>query len=166
MKGSATAPRSRSERGLVALPGVAFQQRAHDWMSVNFASAFVVSFNSANAFDKVRLGAGMAHPNEAASRAAKIADVLHIQTPSPWLTDRRCMPYCFRCLVLNDADVSAPRWKREWLEPTAEFCRVHHTLLEKVPASVFRLSSHFGAARRAINRYRDMREFKDFGRLR
>src|SRR6202048_5510465 len=73
----------------------------------------------------------MAHPNEAASRAAKIADVLHIQTPSPWLTDRRCMPYCFRCLVLNDADVSAPRWKREWLEPTAEFCRVHHTLLER-----------------------------------
>jgi hypothetical protein len=38
----------------------------------------------------------MAHPNEAASRAAKIGDVLHIQTPSPWLTDRRCMPYCFR----------------------------------------------------------------------
>jgi hypothetical protein len=146
--------------------GVAFQQRAHNWVSVNFASAFVVSFNSANAFDEVRLGAGMAHPNEAASRAAKIADVLHIQTPSPWLTDRRCMPYCFRCLVLNDVDVSAPRWKREWLEPTAEFCRVHHTLLEKVPASVFRLSSHFGAARRAINRYRDMREFKHFGRLR
>jgi hypothetical protein len=90
----------------------------------------------------------------------------HIQTPSAWLTDRRCMPYCFRCLVLNDADVSAPRWKREWLEPTAEFCRVHHTLLETVPASVFRLSSHFAAARRAINRYRDMRKFKDFGRLR
>jgi hypothetical protein len=45
----------------------------------------------------------------------------HIQTPPGWLTDRRCMPYCFRCLVLNDADVSAPRWKREWLDPTAEF---------------------------------------------
>jgi hypothetical protein len=54
----------------------------------------------------------------------------HIQMPPAWVTDRRCMPYCFRCLVLNDADVSAPRWKREWLDPTAEFCRVHHTLLE------------------------------------
>jgi hypothetical protein len=90
----------------------------------------------------------------------------HMQTPPAWVTDRRCMPYCFRCLVLNDVDVSAPRWKREWLDPTAEFCRVHHTLLETVPASVFRLSSHFAAARGAINRYRDMRKFKDFGRLR
>ena len=43
----------------------------------------------------------------------------HIQTPPAWLTDRRCMPYCFRCLVLNDADVSAPRWESEWLDPTA-----------------------------------------------
>jgi hypothetical protein len=53
MKGSAAAPRSASERGLVAFSGVAFQQRAHDWMPVNFASAFVVSFNSANAFDEL-----------------------------------------------------------------------------------------------------------------
>jgi hypothetical protein len=37
----------------------------------------------------------------------------HIQTPSAWLIDRRCMPDCFRCLVLNDTDASAPRWKRE-----------------------------------------------------
>jgi ATP/maltotriose-dependent transcriptional regulator MalT len=76
------------------------------------------------------------------------------------------MPYCFRCLVLNDADVSAPRWKHEWLEPTAEFCSVHHTLLETVPASVFRLSGHFAAALRAISRYREMRKFKDYRRLR
>ncbi|MGF6999304.1 ATP/maltotriose-dependent transcriptional regulator MalT, partial [Paraburkholderia sp. GAS32] len=86
--------------------------------------------------------------------------------PSAWLINPRCMPYCFRCLVLNDADVSAPRWKREWLEPTAEFCSVHHTLLETVPASVFRLSGHFAAALRAISRYREMRKFKDYRRLR
>ena len=43
----------------------------------------------------------------------------HIQTRSAWLFDWRCLPYCFRCLVLNDADVSVPRWKREWLDPTA-----------------------------------------------
>ena len=43
---------------------------------------------------------------------------------------------------------------------------MHHTLLETVPASVFRLSSHFAAARGAINRYRDIRKFKGFGRLR
>ncbi|VVD31069.1 TniQ family protein [Paraburkholderia dioscoreae] len=90
----------------------------------------------------------------------------HIQTPSAWLIDRRCMPYCFRCLVLNDADVSAPRWKREWLEPTAKFCRVHRTLLETVPASVFRRSRHFGAALDAISRHREMRMFNNSGRLR
>jgi hypothetical protein len=65
------------------------------------------------------------------------------------------MPYCFRCLVLNEADVSAPRWKREWLDPTAEFCSVHHRPLETVPASVFRLSNHFDAALRTISRYRE-----------
>ncbi|WP_175153169.1 TniQ family protein [Paraburkholderia ultramafica] len=90
----------------------------------------------------------------------------HVQTPSAWISERRCMPYCFRCLVLNDADVSAPRWKREWLEPTVEFCTVHHTLLETVPASIFRLSSHFDAALRAISRYREMRKFEGIRRLR
>ena len=90
----------------------------------------------------------------------------HIQTPSAWLIVRRYMPYCFRCLVLNDADVSAPRWKREWLEPTVERCTVHHTLLETVLASVFRISAHFDAALRAVSRYREMREFKDTRRLR
>jgi hypothetical protein len=43
----------------------------------------------------------------------------HIQTPSAWVAGRRRMPYCFRGLVLNDVDESAPRWKHEWLEPTA-----------------------------------------------
>jgi hypothetical protein len=83
-----------------------------------------------------------------------------------WLPDRRCMPYCFRCLVLNDADVSAPRWKREWLDPTAEFCSVHHRPLETVPASVLRLSKHFDVALRAISRYREKCLFRATGRLR
>ena len=89
----------------------------------------------------------------------------YVQTPSAWNSDRRCMPYCFRCLVLNDADVSAPRWKREWLEPTVESCSVHHTLLETVPASIFHVSGHFDAALRAISRYREMRRFNDIRRL-
>jgi hypothetical protein len=84
----------------------------------------------------------------------------HMQTPPAWFVDRRCMPYCFKCLVLNDADVSAPRWKREWLDPTAEFCSVHRGLLETVPVSVFRRSDHFDAAHRAISRYRERRLFR------
>lgn len=90
----------------------------------------------------------------------------HIQTPWARRFNWRCVPYCFRCLVLNDADASAPRWKREWLDPTAEFCSVHHTPLETVPASVFRLSGHFAVALRWISRYREERMFKDGHRLR
>lgn len=49
------------------------------------------------------------------SKLARLNDdrLSHIQTPTGWTTDRQCLPYCFRCLVLNDADVSAPRRKRE-----------------------------------------------------
>jgi hypothetical protein len=90
----------------------------------------------------------------------------HIQTPSGWVTDIRYLSYCFRCLVLNDADVSAPRRKREWLEPAVEFCRVHRTLLETVPASVFRRSGHFETALRAISRYRETSLIKNYRRLR
>ncbi|WP_084534258.1 TniQ family protein [Paraburkholderia dilworthii] len=105
---------------------------------------------------------------EAFATLARLDDdrLSRIQTPPGWLTDRRCVPYCFRCFVLNDADVSAPRWKREWLDPTAEFCRVHHWLLETVPASVFRLSNHLDAAHRAISRYRKKCLSRGAGHLR
>ncbi len=84
-----------------------------------------------------------------------------IQTPVQWITDRQRLPYCFRCLVLNDADVSASRWKREWLDPTADYCRTHHALFETVPSSVFRRSGNFAAALRAISHYRAMRRRMD-----
>jgi hypothetical protein len=67
---------------------------------------------------------------------------------------------------VNDAEVSTPRWKREWLEPGVEFCHVHRTLLETVPASVFRRSTHFDAALRAINHYRETSLFKHYRPLR
>jgi hypothetical protein len=53
MKGSVAARAAGRNGELDVFSGVAFQQRAHDWMPVNFASAFVVSFNSANAFDEL-----------------------------------------------------------------------------------------------------------------
>ena len=76
------------------------------------------------------------------------------------------MPYSFRCLVLNDADVSAPLWKCEWLEPAAEFCSLQHMRAETVPASAYCLSGHFTAALRAISRYREMGMLKGCGPLR
>jgi hypothetical protein len=89
-----------------------------------------------------------------------------IQTPVQWITDRQRLPYCFRCLVLNDADVSAPRWKREWLDPTADYCCTHHALFETVPSSVFRRSGNSAAALRAINHYRAMRRRMDQRKVR
>jgi hypothetical protein len=80
-----------------------------------------------------------------------------IQTPPEWMVDQRYLVYCFRCLVLNDVDVSAPRWKRDWLDPEAEYCTAHRGLLETVPASVFGKAPNFGAALRAISRYRTPR---------
>lgn len=59
------------------------------------------------------------------------------------------------CLsVLNDADVTASRWKREWLDPSADYDRVHHSLLETVPQSIFARAPNLDAALRAISRYR------------
>jgi hypothetical protein len=59
--------------------------------------------------------------------------------------------------------VSAPCWKREWLEPIADYCRTHHALLETVPASVFWRSANFAVALRAVNYYRAKRKRKDRG---
>ncbi|ORT79640.1 hypothetical protein B7G54_36720 [Burkholderia puraquae] len=44
--------------------------------------------------------------------------------------------------------------KREWLDPSADYCRVHHSLLETVPQSIFARAPNFDAALRAISRYR------------
>jgi len=48
--------------------------------------------------------------------------------------------------VPHNANVSAPRCKHRWLEPTAELGSVRRVLLETVSASGFRLSGHFAAA--------------------
>ena len=108
------------------------------------------------------------HTLERFARLARLGDdrLGLIQTPIDWMTERQRVPYCFKCLVLNDADVSAPRWKREWLDPTADRCRVHHSLLETVPASIFRKAGNFADARRAIGRYRNPDKRRQPSRLR
>lgn len=72
-----------------------------------------------------------ASPLDQLSKLARVSEgrLASIQTPPEWMADQRYLAYCFRCLVLNDVDVSAPRWKREWLDPKAEYCAAHHSLL-------------------------------------
>jgi hypothetical protein len=98
-------------------------------------------------------------PLDRLSKLARVSDerLAAIQTPPEWMVEQRYLVYCFRCLVLNEGDVSAPRWKREWLDPEAEYCTTHHALLETVPVSVFRKAANFSAALRAISRYRTPR---------
>lgn len=90
------------------------------------------------------------------TRAARLNDGIlsMIQTPHEWVFDQKYLVYCFRCLVLNDADVTASWRKREWLDPSADYCRVHHCLLETVPQSICARAPNFDAALRAISRYR------------
>jgi hypothetical protein len=71
-----------------------------------------------------------------------VARLAQIQTPAGWMIPRTRLPYCFRCLVLNPADVTAPRWKREWLDPTARYCDEHGGILETVPASLTRCAGN------------------------
>jgi hypothetical protein len=101
-----------------------------------------------------------ASPLNQLSRLARVSEgrLAAIQTPPEWMADQRYLVYCFRCLVLNDVDVSAPRWKREWLNPEAEYCTAHHSLLETLPASVFGKATNFGAA---LGQYRAI-ELPDF----
>ncbi|OXC79300.1 hypothetical protein BSU04_07510 [Caballeronia sordidicola] len=40
--------------------------------------------------------------------------------------------------MLNPADVTAHRWKREWLDATARYRDEHSGILETVPASLTR----------------------------
>ncbi|MFM0124586.1 TniQ family protein [Paraburkholderia xenovorans] len=102
-------------------------------------------------------------PLDRLSKLARMGDgrLEAIQTPAEWITDQRYLAYCFRCLVLNEVDVTAPRWKRKWLDPTANYCRAHHRLVETIPASICRNVANFEAALRAISRYRSPRFSRD-----
>lgn len=52
------------------------------------------------------------------------------------------------------------------IRPMLGFKSFRCARIRTVPASVFRLSGHFAAAQREINRYRNGRMLKDSGRLR
>ena len=89
-----------------------------------------------------------------------IARLAHIQTRIDWMVPRTHLPYCFRCLVLNPADVTAPRWKRTWLDPASSYCDEHRETLERVPASTMRCASNMEHLLKLVSRYRKKREMR------
>nr|WP_165106198.1 TniQ family protein [Caballeronia sp. SBC2] len=80
--------------------------------------------------------------------------LMRIQTPSDWIVDRPDLPYCFKCLVLNPLDVTAPRWKRRWLDPGINVCEEHGTDLERIPASIARRAWNMTRLLSLVSKYR------------
>ena len=65
-----------------------------------------------------------------------------IAPPLAWSVDDGWLPFCYDCLMCNQVDVTAPRWKYEWLEPRAAACRLHDAWY-RIKASTVRNSSNF-----------------------
>ena len=87
-------------------------------------------------------------PSEQLRRLARLARLdpgrlSVIEAPSSWRHDRIWAYYCATCVFLNPADVTAPRWKRAWLDPGAARCDVHDMQLETIPARSVRSASNF-----------------------
>jgi hypothetical protein len=53
-----------------------------------------------------------------------------MQTPIGWIYERRRLPYCYPCLILNPTDVGSPFWRLEWLDPAFSMCVQHPGKLE------------------------------------
>lgn len=80
--------------------------------------------------------------------------LVRIQTPPEWTVDRPSLQYCFRCLVLNSADISAPRWKRRWFDPDVKGCEEHETDLEHIPAAILRQAPNMDHLISLVSKYR------------
>ena len=86
-----------------------------------------------------------------------------IEPPQDWAIDRRRLPYCFACLVLNPLDVTAPRWKREWLAPDAAKCSVHDRAFASATASSLRRATHFRHLYQSILKHHHQAKFRQHG---
>jgi hypothetical protein len=75
-----------------------------------------------------------------------------IQTPAAWAAPRRRHAYCARCLFVNPVDVTAPRWKRVWLNLEVTCCDVHGKPLASIESSRLRRCKNFDQTLRVVGR--------------
>ena len=81
-----------------------------------------------------------------------VPDLQSMQTPAPWPLARRLAAYCPRCLFLNDLDVTAPCWRRSWLDPAATWCAKHARPLGNVTAGQLRHCRNFDGVLQTVSR--------------
>jgi hypothetical protein len=74
-----------------------------------------------------------------------------IQTPIEWMSRRKRLYYCHACLSLNHVDVFAPIWRRDWLDPEADYCRLHRRPLEGISPSIFTAAGNMRTAVRTTS---------------
>jgi hypothetical protein len=79
-------------------------------------------------------------------------DLQSMQASAPWPLARRLAAYCPRCLFLNDLDITAPCWRRGWLDPTATWCAKHARPLASVAAGQLRHCRNFDGVFRTVRR--------------
>jgi len=75
-----------------------------------------------------------------------------LQSPQGWSERRPQLSYCPTCLFLNPLDVTSPRWKREWLDPSATDCAVHAAPLRRLPITSLRMCRNFDFLLRLTSR--------------
>ena len=80
-----------------------------------------------------------------------------IEAPLSWRRDRIWAFYCADCVFLNPADVTAPRWKRAWLDPDAGWCDVHNMQLNTITASSVQSAKNFEHLLRMVSKLEQKR---------
>lgn len=103
-------------------------------------------------------------PSEQLRRLARLARLdsgrlSAIEAPSSWRRDRIWAHYCATRVFLNPADVTAPRWKRAWLDPGAARCDVHDMQLETIPARSVRAARNFEHLLRMVSKLEERRRY-------
>lgn len=83
-----------------------------------------------------------------------VARLKHIQTRTDWMIPRTHLPYCFRCLVLTPADVTAPlAGSGHGLIPQRATA-TNREPLETIRASTMRRATNMEHLLKLVSRYR------------
>lgn len=82
-----------------------------------------------------------------------VARLAQIQTPAGWVMPRPGVAVLLPLSGAEPADVTVPRWKRAWLDPTASYCDEHGGTLGTVPASITQRAGNMEQLLKSVSRY-------------